>query len=121
MQLAKQLRGTLGQGAADDPGAGLTRKLLDVLHPPAPPPQAAAGGAEAAGGGAGVAPSQQPAAGPAEDEDGDVGVQPAEVDAAVDALDMHDMLATCPNEEIRKRLHGSIVGLREELKIPRRA
>ena len=47
-------------------------------------------------------------------------MQPAEVDAAFDTLDTHDMLAKCPNEEIRKRLRGSIVGLREWLKISRR-
>jgi hypothetical protein len=62
--------------------------------------------------------TQQPDAGM--DDEGDVGMAPEEVDVAFDALGMHDLLAKYPRDEIHKRLHDSIVGLQQRLKVPRR-
>lgn len=132
--LAKQLRGTLGQSAANDPGADLLRKLLDKLDPPAPsaqsaPPQSAPPAAEAPP----TPPASQrcqvgcAAAGvQTKKEDGgvapaeEVDLEPDQVDAAFDALDVADLLSKCDNEALRKRLQCSISGLREQLKRPRR-
>ena len=122
MQMAKQLRVSLGKGAADDPAAGLLRKLLDLLDPVAPPLPEGAGDDAAtiatAGGTAGSEGTQQDDAGM--DGEGDLGMAPEEVDAAFDALGMRDMLDKCPNDELRKRLQDSFAGLQRRLKLPRR-
>ena len=122
MQMAKQLRVSLGKGAADDPAAGLLRKLLDLLDPVAPPLPEGAGDDAAtiatAGGTADSEGTQQDDAGM--DGEGDLGMAPEEVDAAFDALGMRDMLDKCPNDELRKRLQDSFAGLQRRLKLPRR-
>ena len=133
LQMAKQLRETLGPHAANDPGAQLLRKLLDKLDPlemvppsggSSVPPQAGGAtvptNAEVTGG---DSPEAAGPAGndadmvPAETEDG---IAADQVDAAFDALGVDDMLGKCENEFLRKRLQGSIEGLRTQLKRPRR-
>lgn len=133
LALAKQLRCSLGTGAAHDPGADLLRRLLDKLDPPAPPPLSQ-GGAPAEGEPPAASPAGQsgqagPGRGgaPAEKEKEDegmqsaeVGLEPGQVDAAFDAIGVDNLLDQCENEALRKRLQSSIAGLREQLKRPRR-
>ena len=112
----------MGKGAADDPAAGLLRKLLDALDPVAPPqPKGAGDVAAAVATAAGAADGEGTQQGDAGmDGEGDLGMAPEEVDAAFDALGMRDMLDKCPNDELRKRLQGSFAGLQRRLKLPRR-
>ena len=133
LQMAKQLRETLGPHAASDPGAQLLRKLLDKLDPlDAAQPSGVSPTPQQAGSAAGLAkeevkgddsPEAEAPAGTdadmehAEPEDC---IEPDQVDAVFDALGVDDMLGKCENEGLRKRLQGSIDGIRMQLKRPRR-
>ena len=133
LQMAKQLRETLGPHAANDPGAQLLRKLLDKLDPlEAEQPSGVSSMPQQTGGAAGptkeeVHGDDSPAA--ADPAGADADMEHAEpddcfeadqVDAAFDALGVDDMLGKCENGALRKRLQGSIEGLRTQLKRPRR-
>ena len=50
----------------------------------------------------------------------ELGMEADQVDAAFDALGVDDMFGKCDDEALRKRLQGSIEGLRTQLKRPRR-
>ena len=129
LQLAKQPRETLGPSAASDLGAHLLRTLLDKIDPLAPPQPPGEPLAPVPPGGKAVpkteVKAEEQAAAAAEDDADmlaadELGMEADQVDAAFDALGVDDMLGKCDDEALRKRLQGSIEGLRTQLKRPRR-